>query len=283
MASPPGGPLHNVLAPMVPYWKAMGVEAEMVPPPFDPAHLNTFDLLHCGWFNIVGLDWALSALLPPMTTNVWHITTKNIPKDQERLRPFSHFIVDSPHTISMLGQMGFHGNVTYAPMVMDRSQVRPLPLPKEFTCGFLGAEEEVRRWRVVRDGAKLADVPCYLLLYRPTRTVQHIQLIDDFYSKVSCYVHPGFIGTDPLTMHEAMACGRPVISTRVSGPHEHIIEGRNGYFFDGSPRDLADKLLKVKEDVGYMSACARVTEHPSPAEVAPRYVEAWRRVLGEQE
>lgn len=282
MASQAGGPLHSVFAPMIPHWKELGVDVAMLHPPFDAAELNGFDIIHQGWQNLLDGQFA-SNLFPPLTTNVWHVALDRVTVNKERLSLCSHFIVDSPTTVSTLGQMGFHGNVTYAPMVMDRSQVRPLPLPNEFTCGFLGAEEEVRRWRVVREGAKLAGVPCHLLLYRPTRRVQHIHLIDDFYSQISCYVHPGFIGTDPLTMHEALVCGRPVISTRVSGPHETIAEGLNGFFFDGSPRHLAKQLLRVKEDLAKMSYYAAETGHPDPADVAPRYVEAWKRVVEESE
>ena len=44
---------------------------------------------------------------------------------------------------------------------------------------------------------------------------------------------------------EALMCGIPVIASDVQGPKEYIIDGFNGYFFEGAePKDLSNKVLK---------------------------------------
>lgn len=45
------------------------------------------------------------------------------------------------------------------------------------------------------------------------------------------------------TAVEAFALGIPVISSKCGGPEEIINEGSNGYFFNRTPEDLADKII----------------------------------------
>jgi glycosyltransferase involved in cell wall biosynthesis len=49
-----------------------------------------------------------------------------------------------------------------------------------------------------------------------------------------------------LPPHEAMACRCPVVSTRVGGPTDLVLDGVNGYLVDvGDTAGLADRLVKV--------------------------------------
>lgn len=49
-----------------------------------------------------------------------------------------------------------------------------------------------------------------------------------------------------LTLLEAMACGVPVVATRVGGNPEIVKDGENGLLCEpGDPQDLADKIFKV--------------------------------------
>jgi glycosyltransferase involved in cell wall biosynthesis len=58
-----------------------------------------------------------------------------------------------------------------------------------------------------------------------------------------------------LVSIEAMACGRPVIGTRISGLAETIIDGENGFFVEpGNSQDLADKLERFLADPNWFES-----------------------------
>jgi len=63
------------------------------------------------------------------------------------------------------------------------------------------------------------------------------------------YVQPSYTETTSLTVLEAMACGLPVVSSKVGFIKYYIHDGENGLFFDNaSPYDLSVKLAKLHND-----------------------------------
>ena len=63
------------------------------------------------------------------------------------------------------------------------------------------------------------------------------------------YVQPSFTETTSLTVLEAMACGLPVVSSKVGFIKYYIIDGQNGLFFDNSsPYDLVRKITHLYDD-----------------------------------
>jgi glycosyltransferase involved in cell wall biosynthesis len=72
---------------------------------------------------------------------------------------------------------------------------------------------------------------------------------------VDCLVHPQ-IGTDafPTVVLEAMACGKPVVATRVDGAVEQVVDGETGLLVP--PEEvpaLAEAMRKVLQDRGLCS------------------------------
>jgi len=62
------------------------------------------------------------------------------------------------------------------------------------------------------------------------------------------FVMPSKSEGGPRSLLEAMACGMPVISTRVGVAPEVIKEGVNGIFTTGTPDDMAQKIRMLLND-----------------------------------
>ncbi|HOT77053.1 MAG TPA: glycosyltransferase, partial [Candidatus Wallbacteria bacterium] len=64
-----------------------------------------------------------------------------------------------------------------------------------------------------------------------------------FYSAMDVFIFPTLKESLGLVGIEAMACGVPVIGSRLGSLGEYIIEGRTGFFFNpGDAEDLASKI-----------------------------------------
>ncbi len=81
----------------------------------------------------------------------------------------------------------------------------------------------------------------------PFRTRQ--QELVEFYQYATIYVQPSLYEGLPATILEAMACGKPVVATAVSGHLDVINNGANGLLVPpNNPQALAESLLKLLQD-----------------------------------
>jgi glycosyltransferase involved in cell wall biosynthesis len=79
------------------------------------------------------------------------------------------------------------------------------------------------------------------------------------YNLADIFVHPA-VWNEPFGMiiTEAMACGRPVVSTRAGGIPEIVVDGETGLLADpGDPRSLADAVLQLVSDSARREAMGR--------------------------
>lgn len=64
-----------------------------------------------------------------------------------------------------------------------------------------------------------------------------------YYAGCSVYVLPSYREGTPRTVLEAMAMGRPILTTDTNGCRETVVDGRNGYLVSpGDPMALAEKM-----------------------------------------
>lgn len=68
------------------------------------------------------------------------------------------------------------------------------------------------------------------------------------YRSSGCLVCTSYSEGGPRVVAEALACGVPVISTRVGLAQELVRDGENGFLVDWSAHDLADRLAMIIQD-----------------------------------
>ena len=79
-----------------------------------------------------------------------------------------------------------------------------------------------------------------------------------YYEKSSVYVLPSYREGTPRTVLEAMACGRPVITTDTNGCRETVKDGVNGYLVPVADADkLAEKMILFLKDKSLCAAMGK--------------------------
>ncbi len=102
------------------------------------------------------------------------------------------------------------------------------------------------------------------------------------------FVLPSIFEGMPYVILEAMASGKPVVASDLPGLSEVIAEGGNGILFKvGSDKDLAEGILRLKEDRGMTrsmgEASRRLAENLFDwRKIFRRTIDIYRRVLGEE-
>jgi glycosyltransferase involved in cell wall biosynthesis len=103
--------------------------------------------------------------------------------------------------------------------------------------------------------------------------------IETTYGQASVLVHPAVEDGFALAVSQAMACGRPVITTRQTGASEVISEGQNGYILEARDVDgLVDRLRALARDASLLARLSAA----APAAVAhlgyPQFAENMARL-----
>ena len=100
------------------------------------------------------------------------------------------------------------------------------------------------------------------------------------------FVLPSLWEAFPIATLEAMACGIPVLATRVGGVAEQIVDGVTGRVIEPhDPPALADAMADALADPGRLrvwgqAACARVRERYTIALVAEQNAALYRAAIG---
>ncbi len=150
----------------------------------------------------------------------------------------------------------------------------PAPYPENFAFFMLsrllkskGVVEYLRAAKVVKE--KHPEAKFYLLgkyeaqmqdaipkevieQYISDGTVERFEETDDvrpYYEKCSVYVLPSYREGTPRTVLEAMAMGRPIITTDTNGCRDTVVDGQNGFLVPvGDFALLANKMCEFIEN-----------------------------------
>ncbi len=77
-----------------------------------------------------------------------------------------------------------------------------------------------------------------------------------YYDKCSVYVLPSYREGTPRTVLEAMACGRPIITTDTNGCRETVKDGFNGYLVP--VKDIGSLVDKMEMFINYPELCEKM-------------------------
>jgi glycosyltransferase involved in cell wall biosynthesis len=112
-----------------------------------------------------------------------------------------------------------------------------------------------------------------------------INNIGDYLAATDIFVFPSFQEGFPNSVLEAMACGIPVLSTKIGGVVDVIRDGKNGLLVEpDNVNQLADALKKLISDAEYASTLGKnalktVRENYDINLIANKYVELYERLM----
>jgi|GEM_PF-6035936 len=136
--------------------------------------------------------------------------------------------------------------------------------PSDFSACWVGNTAAIsnKGLDTIFEACNLAGVPLRYLDRNATkdRLFTHDEIRDKVYHPSSVYICASEQEGTPNPALEALACGLPVISTRVGNMPEIIVDGVNGYLVDGSAVSIAEALNKIRmADLNEMRFRARMS------------------------
>jgi glycosyltransferase involved in cell wall biosynthesis len=160
----------------------------------------------------------------------------------------------SQRLYKLFKQAGLDG-VVYTPNGVDTELFKPLkPLckKKKLVVGYSGSLKH--DWRkgiteYIEPACKRAGVELKKAMLADGHYVP-IEKMPQFYNDIDVYLCASSSEGFSLSVLEASACGRPVISTRVGGCEDLIVDGKNGFLVDRDVDGIAKKILIFKENLG---------------------------------
>lgn len=114
-------------------------------------------------------------------------------------------------------------------------------------------------------------------------------IVARYYQAADVYVHPSRADTFPNTVLEALACGTPVIASKVGGIPEQIIEGKTGYLVpEGDAGRMAEKItfLLENENLNRQMGCEAAEDSKkrfSLEQMVNNYLEYYKAILKNSE
>jgi glycosyltransferase involved in cell wall biosynthesis len=114
---------------------------------------------------------------------------------------------------------------------------------------LVGDELASGEYGQVRERIDAATLNGYVKLYAPAYGPEKIA----FLRKAHVFIYPSYYEGMPIAVLEAMACGLPIVATRVGGLPDLVVDGVNGLLVEpGRPDQLATALTMMCLDKGFL-------------------------------
>ncbi len=180
-------------------------------------------------------------------------------------------------------------NIIYTPNGVDTDLFLPeqeIRLDGPLRVGFSGNKKHDWRKGITTFIEPACDLPGVDLRLAMPQEGHYVPLADmhKFYNEIDLYICASSSEGFSLSVLEAAACGRPIISTRVGGSEELIEDGVNGFLIDRNVQAIQEKLkyfLDNRQAVRDMGAANReiVLGKWSWEKRAPAWIEFIRNAL----
>jgi L-malate glycosyltransferase len=181
-------------------------------------------------------------------------------------------------------------------------QVSPLNFPRK----VLGVEHLIRAFAIVRqcypaaqllvvgDGLHRAQVVATAAQVGLAHAVHVTGYIDDVsipLALADVYCHISLQDACPLSLLEAMRCGKPIVAARIDGIAEILTDGDDGLLVDPMPAQVAEAILRLIDEpelaarlglAALQTAVNRFTWDRAAADFAPLYGLPGREATGVQ-
>lgn len=275
----PEGGTFNVATPIAEELRRLGHEVRVVyraeNDAFTDEEIETYDLVHA-WNSRSGLRFRFQ--LPMVQTiNSFYPSDAALYRDCARAATLVH--VHSPYVAQFLYM---HDQVpcTFIPSAFDPKRCEPqdIPLPETFTLGWLGGNKGIKRFEMARRIADKAEVP--YVEWDVDETLHPWEEVKaKFFPAISCYLLASWNDAGPLPQQEALAFGRPVITTAVGQTCMIVRDGVNGIIFDGSEDMGVLAVKEMQKRFRHYQVGALATELPKPADLVPQYMRLYARAL----
>jgi glycosyltransferase involved in cell wall biosynthesis len=144
-------------------------------------------------------------------------------------------------------------DVAYTPNGVDTELFRPasyVAAGDRLRVGFSGSEKH--DWRkgiseFIRPAAAVDGIDLRLAMPAEGAYVP-LEEMPAFYNSIDVYVCASSSEGFSLSVLEAAASGRPIVSTRVGGSEELIEDGVNGFLVDRDVEAIREKLVLLRDD-----------------------------------
>lgn len=217
----------------------------------------------------------------------------------------------SEYTARELATLAPQAKISRMPMPIDASLFAPEERPvRSGALGFAGRYNDPRKNPGLLLAAlgicrqRGADLSLHLIGAEPEPSLRaqvdtaglrgHVHFhpyrersaLKGFYHSLEVFVMPSRQEGLGIVGLEAMACGRPVVSTRCGGPEEYVRDGRNGFLVGFDPEEMAAAILRLTEDPELWARCSEgalrtVLDEYSEAAVERLFWDAFEETYGQ--